>query len=585
MGRYISILIAVLAMIYFSIAPVHIQGGDTAELVTSAHHLLVPHPPGYPLNLWLQFLWTHIFPAGTLFWKASLLSAMFGLLTLIIIGKISSRWTSLLLVLTLGTYNEFVESSVLPDVFSLHALLVSLFLYVFLYVEERGHFLVPFLFFLSAANHHTTVFLIPCLILCFVEAFRKNEMRKYCTGFLSGVLFTTCLYLTLLFCHPEHPLSWGSVTSFESLISHVLRKDYGTFRLSVSEVSAGIAPWLFLMKSLLPLAPVFLMAIYGLAKNRMHIVSLRFYALTVTLILTLLFPLFMNISPDHIGSEVLRRFHVMPLVIFIIWLIHVFTQIEFTKRGQRMVLLSLVPVLGLNLYGLKDFLQLRNDSVIEDYARNLFETGKKNQPSLIFTDTDTSFFGVRYFMVEDPEQQIAAVSAPLLFHPWFQSKLKKQFPSLVIPPHIAHEKFMNLSSDIVKPNLAAVNFVMVKDYKGDEWYKVVFHKLGRVVKKGEGIEFDDEEISFYPYDLNEGPQHFTKAYLHSHYSHFYMARSYSRKDEEEASISDLKNALAAVPYAYYAKEQLCEKKQLVECSEKDLNALKERTLYIYQAME
>ena len=62
---------------------------DSGELLTAAHHLGVPHPPGYPLWTILAWVWQWIIPFGNIAWRENLLSALFsamavGLTTLLI---------------------------------------------------------------------------------------------------------------------------------------------------------------------------------------------------------------------------------------------------------------------------------------------------------------------------------------------------------------------------------------------------------------------------------------------------------------------------------------------------------------------
>jgi hypothetical protein len=123
----IVIILGIIGCFYLCCLPLHVQGGDTGELVASAYGLFVPHPPGYPLWTWLQTLWINIFSINTVFWRASLLSSLFALGTLWMIS-FSLRKTGLLLWLCLpllALSTSFREAAVLPDVFSLHAFFIA----------------------------------------------------------------------------------------------------------------------------------------------------------------------------------------------------------------------------------------------------------------------------------------------------------------------------------------------------------------------------------------------------------------------------------------------------------------------------
>src|SRR5688572_5797567 len=110
-----------IAGVYFLSLPEFIQGGDTAELVAAGYQRLVAHPPGYPIWIWLQYVWTHLLQFGSIFWRASLLNSVFALVTLGILGwphRKDPVKLALLLPLV-GFATAFSEAAVLPDVFSL----------------------------------------------------------------------------------------------------------------------------------------------------------------------------------------------------------------------------------------------------------------------------------------------------------------------------------------------------------------------------------------------------------------------------------------------------------------------------------
>src|SRR4051812_10710784 len=85
-SKSLAFLLAVLGLFYLSHLPRFVQGGDTGELVAASYRLYVPHPPGYPLWIWLQHFFTHFFPFSTVFWRASLLSSFFAWITLLVVA-------------------------------------------------------------------------------------------------------------------------------------------------------------------------------------------------------------------------------------------------------------------------------------------------------------------------------------------------------------------------------------------------------------------------------------------------------------------------------------------------------------------
>jgi hypothetical protein len=565
MKKYLYLIGPIALGIFFlTILPLFIQGGDTAELVNASYHLYVPHPPGYPLFMWSEFIWTHVFAVSTVFWRASLLSGIFGLVA---VGLLSySLRKNIILafipVLLFGLNMEFIESSVLPDVFSLHALLLSIFAYVYLIMaeEKRRFYLIPIIFFLSSANHHTTIFLLPCLLQALHEAKKKAFLKEYITGALIGVVISLGLYLSLFFCQTKSAFSWGELTSITALIGHVLRVDYGTFKLASNNEASGIGPFMLLMKTLLPYLPVLIISSYILFRQKVF--SSKILSWVICFLIVLLFPLIMNITPEGVGVEVLKRFHIMPLMLLSYLIVMGLKEMKSSILPMLLLTLSLIPALFINFTHLPHFFNLRNDSVIEDYSKLLYQNSKKYAPALVMADNDSSYFGFRYIQAfDDEKKEVAVATAELFFHPWYLPKIKSLIPGFTLPNSttIYRKRTLNVSDDIVKPNLEKINFVMIKDYKGDSWYEITFLNLGRLIQNGTGINFLEDEIPLGPVPDDKGPQFYTKNYLYYQYSHFYLAKALVafEKGEIDEATKFWEKAIEVVPYAYPPMANLC----------------------------
>lgn len=575
----------VLAAFYGWLLPLHIQGGDTAELVNASFNRLVPHPPGYPLFLWLQHGWTHVLQVSTVFWRASLLSSLFGLSAILFMTfPLRKSWPVLIPCLLLGLNQEFLESSVLPDVFSLHALLVSMFAYVYLFVKDaKRYFLVAFVFMLSAANHHTTIFLLPCLGICFWQGFKAHQLKAFVMGSVVGGVLTLGLYLTLFFCQPEHSLSWGNLTDLRALVSHVLRVDYGTFQLSSTKSGGEFDAFAFFLKTLFPFVPLLLFSIVRIVKSGG--LDLKLLGWGGAIFLTLIFPLLMNVSPEMMGAEVLKRFHVMPLVLILFLFVYSMRDFVPTKKNSGLILLMIAPVLVVNVMHLPANFGLRNDSVIEDYSRTLYEEAKKHQPVIIMTDNDSSYFGIRYIQALEGEaaDKIYVLTAPLLFNKWYAAKISKVIPDFVLPEHerIVSKRELNVAQDLVRPNLSKINFITNKDYKTGVGHKVTFMKLGRLVEEGTGVHFAPEEMVSLDPPAFDGPQAFTKGYLFYQYVHYFFARglNYLESGDSAKATENWKKAIQVVPYAFPAITILCEQSgnEYSFCSEEALMDMKIKT--------
>ena len=64
---------------------------DSGELLTAAHSLGVPRPPGYPAWTLLAAIWQRIIPFGNIAWRVNLMCAVFGALTAGLVALLISK--------------------------------------------------------------------------------------------------------------------------------------------------------------------------------------------------------------------------------------------------------------------------------------------------------------------------------------------------------------------------------------------------------------------------------------------------------------------------------------------------------------
>src|SRR3989344_5309412 len=82
---YILAAIALPLSLYLrTLAPTYIPI-DSAEFALCMHFWGVCHPPGFPLYTFLGKVFTDLWPFGTLIYKANLMSAIFGSLTVLLV--------------------------------------------------------------------------------------------------------------------------------------------------------------------------------------------------------------------------------------------------------------------------------------------------------------------------------------------------------------------------------------------------------------------------------------------------------------------------------------------------------------------
>ncbi len=233
-----------------------VAGGDSGELITVAYTLGVAHPPGYPLYTMLAKLFTLI-PIGTIAWRVNLFSAACGAGAATILFLAAARWSgSLWAALAAASLFAFSPRvwphAVTAEVFALNNLFIAGLVYLTVRFRraatEAGHsnermrlmgLVACLLFFwigLGLTNHHTLIFYaIPAALLILTSSPAMRTPRQIATFALCS-LVGLLPYAYIPIASRRVPLmSWGDQTTLSGFLDHLLRREYGTFRLGVQE--------------------------------------------------------------------------------------------------------------------------------------------------------------------------------------------------------------------------------------------------------------------------------------------------------------------------------------------------------------
>lgn len=161
---------ASLAIYLATMAP-SVVGLDSAELTTGAYTLGIVHPTGYPLFLLLARL-ALLLPFGNAAYRVSLISALFGALTVGLMALLARRltgktWASWVAGLGLALAPSFWRMSLIAEVYTLHTFFLAailLFAHLALTTSDRRWFAACALVYgLSLSNHVSGVFYAPFL--------------------------------------------------------------------------------------------------------------------------------------------------------------------------------------------------------------------------------------------------------------------------------------------------------------------------------------------------------------------------------------------------------------------------------------
>jgi hypothetical protein len=148
------------------------HSGDSAELSTCARLLAVPHSTGYPLYIMTAHVFGRLLPAGAAL-AANAFSMVCALLTLLVVWRLLAHFgvrpmAAAAAVWTLAFAPTFWEHAVVAEVYTLHALLLTLVSLLFLrwarWQRERHFYAACLAYALAFGNHLLMVTLLPAVV-------------------------------------------------------------------------------------------------------------------------------------------------------------------------------------------------------------------------------------------------------------------------------------------------------------------------------------------------------------------------------------------------------------------------------------
>lgn len=549
----------------------------------------VAHPPGYPLWVWLQHFWIKIINYGTPFWRASTLNAVFAVLALSFLSRGARNqnliWPALLLALS----PAFAEAAVLPDVFSLHALFVAVIVWLYLgfdSISKARRIWLPFLFAFGSVHHHTLILLAPLALFAIWESFRDSvgARRSVVTSMCAGFLLSGLLYYSLLEMHPSSPFSWGDLKEPKDLLAHVLRSEYGTFKFSGG--AYGFFPqriFEFFKVSFLPWSGVCAGALY-LGHRRGSLYDPAVHVLAASLVLNILFLGVCGCTGDAFCTEVLIRFHVMPLVILAFLIFRILEPVS--SRGPEAMVLAAVAVFSLIYSGtlLKSWPKLRDDSAIEESLGMVLNEAGKAQASVILSAADHESGGLQYLQLHNGTgKKVAVASVGLTVFPWVYPKLKAQQPKLTIPgiEETLKTRKLHVPTQVVNANSGQVQVFSTFPMTDPRDTRITYLEVGQRLDPGQGMAFPPlppaRPRTIYPRPPR-GPQKYTRGLAYAMRADRGLAEAKAAMAVQQVpvAVEAWKRVLKLVPYATPAQDGLCLMEKGSYCTDPRLLELSKR---------
>lgn len=246
------------------------QSGDSAEQVIVALQGGVLHPPGFPLQAWLNRFFI-LLPLGSPAWRLSLLSLIGHTGCVFLIFKTASKLGvsflgSLISALAFGFYPSMSFVGMEPEVFAWAHFWISFLMFFSVKLQldwKHPSFKSPFkdllflgvLFACGLGQHPITVTQFPAFIWgaysVLVFQANQNSMKLKLTLVVSFLCCFSVLYFSMPFLRTDSPWpDWGNLENFSDVIRHGLRLEYGVFNLAVDQGSQTILGLAVLARSI-----------------------------------------------------------------------------------------------------------------------------------------------------------------------------------------------------------------------------------------------------------------------------------------------------------------------------------------------
>lgn len=579
---YYLALFAIL-LIYIGHAPFSVQTGDSGELSAAAYRLLVAHPPGYPLWVWVNHLWISVVSISTVFFSFSLLNILIALSTLLLIGRqITDPFVRIFAVLTLGLSPIFWRYSELPEVFIPHIFICISVIVLGISKKNIAHknipvaaVFMPIVFSLGVAHHHTIIFLLP--LVAWVCWQQKKQIALY-LSILLGIILCVGLYSSLVFMHPEHIYSWRTLASATDIWNHFLRKDFGTFTLQRTEslnYLSELMPFYF-HRILVSTWPILLTSVVSIGiclKNKSTIVwrTYQTYLVICILAYSFIFVPLTKTLPVNFFAEVTERFFIMPIALIILTFgAFISDNFKISSPQRKLAVLSMTFIsVSFFYFTSSRHNDFSDNTIIGDYASNILNVAAEfNKPLLLITN-DTEFFSVRYTqLVENVQPQILVGSKNFFMTDWFLVKATKHLPDLKFDlERVMREQATYTVNDLIIPNEGNYTFITDEDEYPPEFVKITALPIGFILSKGAGITFLNTK--FTPQFRSDISILTTSLYRFDSYRNIFSKYAYyfiiqgitaAKLGEKHKAIDFFERALGIFPINIQALENLCKLK-------------------------
>lgn len=445
-GTAVAFLIPV--AVYLAFATRTIQGGDSAEFALLALRGGVPHPPGYPVYAALARV-AGALPFEPPAWRAAVPSALAGASAVCLLFRIGLALTDRVVPSLAGAF-AFAFAPLawklagVPEVFSLHAMFAAAIVLAAMRLREveneqavRAAHLFGWIAGLGLANHQTLLFCAP--VVAWSLAGERTRSVRVIATFAVGAACGLASYLFIplfVWTSEEGAFVWGDPDSVAGLLDHVLRREYGTFRLAAGASELSPLHHALAFPKALP-SQLFWLYFVAAGAGVVHSIrerrGLALALLSSIALAGVLFPMMFNVPQNALSAAVVERFQLLPLALstpFVASGLHWMTGMLSRNAGWVVMLLP-IPIAAMVAL---PHARWSSDPMIERY---LVAAVRETDPAaVVIGEGDVTGMGVRWateVLGERPDVEYLDLN--LIRRRWYYDEASRRLPEGALPPY------------------------------------------------------------------------------------------------------------------------------------------------------
>ncbi|MEX2117667.1 MAG: DUF2723 domain-containing protein [Bacteroidota bacterium] len=449
--RYVPLVLsAVLIVAYSRTMNPTVSFIDSGELAAVASLLGIAHPTGYPFFSILGKLVVMIVPFEPILslnsFAVVLVGCALGVFYLValevleFLGSARTAWSSVFAAsggtMVLAFSSTVWAQSVSVEVYSLHIMLLVLFLLLFLKGirtkspdSENSRFLILAAFVLGLAftNHMTTLLVIPACLYLYGSKFGiHRQSLSRLTRLLPFFFLGLSLYAYLPIRSAQRPpLDWGHPAELERFYWHVSGKQYRSWIFSGFETAekqlayfvgnfSSVFSWIAIALMIIGLWTI-------LARSR------RMFWFVILLIATCV-GYSINYDIHDIDSYFLLAY--VGAGFLVVFGMHTLLD-RLRGIGRRMAIIMIVVLPILEFLSHRDMVDESDNFLVHDYTMNTLASLDSN--AVVFTYQWDYLVSASYYfqLVKKIRPDVIMVDKELLRRSWYFIQLKKTAPWLI----------------------------------------------------------------------------------------------------------------------------------------------------------